>query len=109
MLLWVVAIRFVQYRATSSVGSPSHVFLILDLDNRGHLANFERLLCGGGCEQVHRAGDHASPSGLVARPKSSAVVAVEKLVKLDVLAPVRVLLELFFASIHRPATVLSFQ
>ena len=45
------------------------------------------------------------PAGLVARAKAGAVVAVEVLVEEDVVAPVRVVLELLRAAVDRPAAL----
>lgn len=51
-------------------------------------------------------GDDAGPSGLVARSQPCTVVAVEVLVEEDVIAPVRVLLELRYGSKGRAPAVL---
>src|SRR6267142_1545009 len=75
------------------------------LDDRRIRANLESLLGGGGREQVHGARDDAGPSGLMARPEPRAVVAVEVFIEQDEVAPVRVLLELAGAAVHRPPAI----
>src|SRR5271157_2484301 len=82
---------------------------LLDLDERRNLAECEHLICGGGRKQVHRTGDHSGPTSLVTRPQPGAIVAMEVLVELEVVAPVRVFLELLLAAVHRTATVLTLQ
>ena len=48
-------------------------------------------------------GHQRGPAGLVAGADAGAIVAMEILVKQDVVAPVRVVLEAFGAAIDRPA------
>src|SRR5689334_20817680 len=57
-------------------------------------------------EQLDQARDHPRPAGLVTRSETRAVVAVEVLVEEQVVAPVRVALELLGASENRPAPLL---
>ena len=52
-------------------------------------------------EQVEEDSDETRPPGLVAGPKSRAIVAVEVLVKEDEIAPVRIVLEFFRSSVDR--------
>ena len=54
----------------------------------------EGSLEGQGRAQVQQAGDHPRPSRLMVGPEPGAVVAVEVLVEQEMVAPVRVLLEL---------------
>ena len=61
--------------------------------------------CSGG-KQVHRSGNDASPSGLMAGSKPCAIVPVEVLVKQDVIAPVWVFLKLTRSSVHWPLALL---
>src|SRR5262245_31808352 len=68
-----------------------------DLSLRGH--HFGR---GGVREYRQRPRDNAGPAGLVAGAEAGAVVAVEVLVEEDVVAPVRVVLELLGAAVDRP-------
>src|ERR1700755_1950070 len=58
-----------------------------------------------GGEEMHDARDDARPARLVVRPDSGAVVAVEVLVELQVVAPVRVRLELLSAAVECAAAV----
>src|SRR3974390_2085211 len=64
------------------------------LYNRGGLAELERLLGCHGREHVHDARDDSGPAGLMARAEAGAIVAVEILIEEEVVAPVRILLEL---------------
>jgi hypothetical protein len=52
---------------------------------------FEELFRRDRGEEVHRAGDHSGPSGLVAGAETRTVVPVEVFVELDAIAPVRIL------------------
>src|SRR5262245_17379976 len=51
-------------------------------------------------------GDNAGPAGLVAGPQSCPVVSMEVLVKQNVIAPVRIRLELLVGSVNRPTASL---
>src|SRR5262245_1513098 len=53
-------------------------------------------------EQLDQPGNDAGPAGLVAGAQARPVVAVEVFVELQVIAPVRVLLELAGPAEHRP-------
>ena len=55
------------------------------------------------------AGDDAGPAGLVAGAEPGAVVAVEVLVEEQQVPPVRIVLELLRAAVHRPAALLVLQ
>ena len=57
-------------------------------------------------EDLRKHGHQRRPSGLVAGAEAGAVVAVEVLVERNVVAPVRVLLELLRAAEHRPPAAL---
>ena len=50
---------------------------------------------------MHEPRNDPGPSGLVARAEAGAVVAVKILIKQDEVAPVRILLELSGAAVHR--------
>ena len=71
------------------------------------LAALEHLSC---VQHPRTAGsasrDDPGPAGLVARAEAGAVVAVEVFVEQDVVAPVRIVLELLGAAVHRPPAVL---
>src|SRR5271169_4441015 len=54
---------------------------------------------------LHQLRDHAGPSGLVARSNSGSRIAVEVLMKQNQVAPVRIGLELFEITEHRPAAI----
>ena len=54
-------------------------------------------------ENVDQAGDDPGPTRLMAGADPGTVIAVEVLVKQDVIPPVRVRLELFRAAINWPA------
>jgi hypothetical protein len=54
-------------------------------------------------KKVQQPCNRAGPAGLVARPDACPVVAVEVLVEQDQVAPVRILLELRGAAVHRAA------
>src|SRR5262245_38264431 len=71
--------------------------LLFGLRDCSDLAQLENLIGRRGGEQVHGPSDDARPPGLVAGPQASAVVAVEVFVELEVIAPVRVLLQLLFS------------
>src|SRR5215831_1628988 len=55
---------------------------------------------------MHRSGNYPRPPGLMASPQARPIVPMEVLVELDAIFPVRIFLELFLASIHRPPPVL---
>src|SRR5438270_825568 len=57
-------------------------------------------------KEMDESGDQSCPSGLVARSKSCSVIAMEVFVKQQIVAPVRISLELFRSSIQRQAPVL---
>ena len=67
------------------------------------LAGLEIALAVDRAEQLHQARDEPRPAGLVAGAEARAVVAVEVFVEQDVVAPVRVVLELGDPAIDRPA------
>src|SRR5215469_7759158 len=56
-------------------------------------------------KEVERAGDETRPSSLMAGSQARTIVAVEIFVEEDVVAPVRILLELLRCSVHRPLAV----
>src|SRR6516165_6074888 len=67
-------------------------------------AGLKELRCVHEAKQLYQAGDHSRPSGLMAGTQARSVVPVEVLVKQDVVAPVRIGLELPRAAVHGPAT-----
>ena len=66
---------------------------------------FEHRLGVDAPEEVEQRRDEAGPPGLVAGAEPGAVVAVEVLVEQDQVAPVRIVLELRRAAVHRPPPV----
>jgi hypothetical protein len=64
----------------------------IHLYDAGHLAELEELLGRARREQMHRSGDDAGPTGLMAGAEAGPVVAVEVLVEQDEVAPVRIFL-----------------
>src|SRR5215469_8125217 len=56
-------------------------------------------------KEVKRAGDETRPSSLMACSQARTVIAVKIFVKEDVVAPVRILLELLRCSVNRPLAV----
>src|SRR6516165_11382989 len=88
-------------RPSASVGAPGPAALPrLRLHEGGRLAELQRLLGRGGCEEVHGPGNDAGPAGLMACAEAGPVVAVEVLVEQDEIAPVRVFLELPGSPVH---------
>src|SRR6476660_9050370 len=73
----------------------------LHFGDPGGPAEIDELLGGAGREQVHAPGDEPRPTRLVARPEPGPVVPVEVLVEQEMVTPVRVVLELSHAAIHR--------
>src|SRR3954453_12223981 len=71
----------------------------------GDLTEFDYLLRRAGRKHVHDTGNHSCPSGLMARAKARAVVAVEILIEQNKISPVRVFLQLPGSSIHRAAAI----
>src|SRR5438552_135287 len=67
-----------------------------------HLAAFEECLRVEVAEQVNQLPDKTCPPGLVAGSQTGTVVAMKVLVEEDVVAPVRVALELLATTVHRP-------
>src|SRR5215831_14538627 len=70
------------------------------------LGDLQCILRVQACEQIEPTGDEPRPSGLVAGAEARAIVAVEILVKEDVVLPVRILLELLTPSVKRAAPIL---
>src|SRR5262245_41791557 len=91
--------------ATASRAPGSAAPLLLDLD-RSHLPPFEELPGAAGREHMHESCDDPGPAGLMARTEARSVVSMEVLVEQDQIPPVRVLLELPRASVHRPPPIL---
>src|SRR5215472_17117157 len=81
----------------------------LRLDDRGRLAEHEGLLRRGSREEMHGPRYDPCPSSLVARAETGPVVAVKVLVKEQVVAPVRILLELPGSPKHGPPSILVLQ
>src|SRR6266478_5246313 len=75
------------------------------IESKNPQAVFEELFRRDRHEEVHRAGDHSGPSGLMAGAEAGAVVPVEVFVKLETIAPVRIILELPRAAVHGPVAV----
>src|SRR5215468_4042132 len=73
-------------------------------DGRGP-ADLEELLGRAAPEQMHPSSDQPGPPGLVARAEACPVVAMEVLVEEDEVAPVRIVLELGGAAVHRPPAI----
>src|SRR5438093_579678 len=69
----------------------------------------ENLVRGHRCEEMHESGNRAGPTGLVIGAKAGAVVAVEVLVELQIIAPVWITLELLTAAIDGASAILAFQ
>src|SRR5512137_1552109 len=87
-------------RSLASGGRPAA------LDEQGFLADVQ---CPPGIEggvHLDELRHDASPPGLVVGAEASAVVAVEVLVEEDVIAPVRVGLELLGVAVHRASALL---
>src|SRR4051812_31020855 len=74
---------------------------VVALRGRPHSELSYLLRCEGG-EHMHHARDDAGPASLVTRAESGAIVAVEVLVELKVVAPQRIGLEFLGPAIHRP-------
>src|SRR5262249_42491138 len=72
----------------------------------GKPAPLEEILRAASREYVHHSRDHAGPAGLMARAEARPIVALEVLVEQGPAPPVRVLLELPSASVHRPPPLL---
>src|SRR5262245_44020124 len=73
---------------------------------RGLLAYLQEPLGVQQAIELDDFGHDAGPAGLVAGAEPGAVVAVEILIEQNVIAPVRVGLELLRAAVHRPPPVL---
>ena len=110
---WIVSlvIEFEEAVHTSGGGRSGFSALSyrLDVDMRGPLAEFEKLLTARGCEEMHGACDHPGPAGLMAGAQAGSVITVEVLVELNVIAPVRVFLELLLAAVHGPMALFVLQ
>src|SRR5215472_8640622 len=77
----------------------------LRLDDRGGLAEHEGLLRRGSREEMHGPRDDPCPSSLMARAETGPVVAVKVLVKEQVVAPMRILLELPGSAVDGPPAI----
>src|SRR5712692_2451203 len=66
-------------------------------------SSFEKLGRIQTTEELDQFGNKTGPAGLLARPQPSATVSVEVLVEQDVILPLRIGLEFFRTSVHRPA------
>src|SRR5690348_8886423 len=77
-----------------------------DLGHRSLPSQRQRLFGSRRREHVQDPRDDSGPARLVTRPEPGAVVAVEVLVEEQVIAPVRVVLELLRSAEHRAAAVL---
>src|SRR5688572_11858553 len=71
----------------------------------GHRAAIENLLRRHGCEQMHGAGYETRPAGLMAGTQTGPIVTVEIFVEQEMVAPVRIVLELLGRSIYRPSAI----
>ena len=71
---------------------------------RRYLAAFEQLLRVEEAEELDQLRHDARPPGLVTRTEAGPIVAVEVFVEEDVVPPVRILLKLLGAAVHRPAS-----
>src|SRR5262245_3232952 len=72
------------------------------------LPHFKNILRRNRCKQMHGAGNDPSPTCLMIRTQTSAVVSVEILVKQNVLAPVGIVVDPLSAIDWAPA-VLAFE
>src|SRR5262252_7181000 len=89
--------------STRSAASPRCRF---DLDGSGGLAELERLLGRGRREEVHGARNDPGPASLVTGAEAGAIVAVEILVEEEIVAPMRIFLELPGSAVDRSIPVL---
>ena|SRR5215813_12567600 len=77
----------------------------LHFRDAGYLTQCDELLGRAGREHMHRPGDDSGPPGLVARAKTRAIVTMKIFIEQDEIAPVRVLLKLAAASVHRSSSI----
>src|SRR4051812_12846673 len=87
-----------RWRARSARGLVRDVF-----ETDGFDAVLQELLRGHRREKMHRAGDHAGPAGLVVRTDAGPVVAVEVLIELNQVAPMRIVLKPTRIAVDGPA------
>src|SRR5215467_4977391 len=70
-----------------------------------YLTQCEELLGRAGREHMHRPRDDSGPPGLVAGAETCAIVTMKIFIEQDEIAPVRVLLKLAVASVHRSSSI----
>lgn len=87
----------------SAIASANCEFHANSVATSAALAQFEHLICCGGCEHLHTTGNNTRPA-LVTGAKFRPIVTVEILVEQDKITPGRVFLELPRSTINRPPT-----
>src|SRR5262249_2503807 len=73
-------------------------------DSRG-LAESQHALGGSRSEQMHPSSDNSGPPGLMARPKTGSVVAVEVFIEQEKIPPMQIVLKLPRTPLNWPPPV----